>query len=112
MIGVYGVLACSVARRTHELGIRAALGAGKGSLLGLVVRQGLGLTITGVIAGLAAAYAVTRLLSSLVYGTTVTDPAVFLERRGTGCGSSRRPPPARRWPRATRGQACSRCRPA
>jgi len=76
-IGVYGVLSYSVARRTHELGIRAALGAGAGRTLRLVLRQGIGLAVVGVALGLVAACAVSRLLSSLVYGTTVTDPAVF-----------------------------------
>jgi len=78
MIGVYGVLAYSVARRTHELGIRAALGASRRDALCLVLRHGLELTIMGVILGLVGAYALTRLLSSMVYGTTVKDPTVFI----------------------------------
>jgi predicted permease len=78
MIGVYGVLSYSVARRTHELGIRAALGAGTGRTLSLILGQGLRLAVAGIVAGIAAAFAVSRLLSSLLYGTRATDPAVFV----------------------------------
>ncbi len=72
------MLAYSVARRTHELGIRAALGASRRDALSLVLRQGLELTLLGVGLGLAGACALTRLLSSMVYGTTVKDPGVFI----------------------------------
>jgi len=77
VIGVYGVLASSVAERTREIGIRLALGAQKSSVLYLVLRQGLMLTLGGVGFGLLAAWALTRLLIKLLYGVTPTDPFTF-----------------------------------
>jgi len=77
-VGVYGVVAFSVVQRTHEVGIRIALGAGQGQVLGMVVRQGLGLAIAGVALGIAGAFALTRLMSSLLFGITVTDPLTFV----------------------------------
>jgi putative ABC transport system permease protein len=76
-IGVYGVLASSVAERTREIGIRLALGAQKSSVLHLVLRQGLMLTLGGVSLGLLAAWALTPLLLKLLYGVTPTDPFTF-----------------------------------
>jgi putative ABC transport system permease protein len=76
-VGLYGVLAYSVAQRTHEIGIRLALGAQKRDVLWLIVRQGLGLTLLGVALGLAAAMALTRVLQNLLYGISATDPATF-----------------------------------
>jgi predicted permease len=76
-LGVYGVLAHEVGQRTRELGIRMALGARGADVLGLVVRQALGLAAAGVAAGLAGALAGTQLLSSLLYGVGARDPLTF-----------------------------------
>ncbi len=76
-IGLYGVLSASVAERTREIGVRLALGAQKRDVLFLILRQGLTLTLVGVGFGLLASWAVTRLLTSLLYGTSATDPLVF-----------------------------------
>jgi predicted permease len=76
-LGLYGTLSYSVVRRTREVGVRIALGAQQRDVLSLVARQGLKLVLIGVGIGLGAAAAVTRLLSSLLYGITATDPATF-----------------------------------
>jgi putative ABC transport system permease protein len=77
-VGIYGVLAQSVAQRTHEIGIRMALGAQTRDVLQLIVRQGMSLTVLGIVIGLAGAFALTRLLASLLFGVGATDPATFL----------------------------------
>jgi putative ABC transport system permease protein len=77
-IGLYGVMAYSVAERTRELGIRRALGAQVGDLLGLVIRQGMKLVLAGVVVGMAGALALTHLISGLLFGVTATDPLTFV----------------------------------
>ena len=76
-IGLYGVMAYTVSRRTREIGIRMALGAGSRDVLSLVIRQGMLLTAIGVAAGLGAAYVSTRVTEGLLYGVSATDSATF-----------------------------------
>jgi ABC-type antimicrobial peptide transport system permease subunit len=77
-VGIYGLLAYLVARRTQEIGIRMALGAGRGRILGMVLRRGLMLAGGGVAAGVAAGMALTRLMQSLLYQVRPLDAATFL----------------------------------
>lgn len=78
LAGLYGVIAYSVSQRTQEVGIRMALGAAPGDVLGMVVWQGLRLTLTGAGIGLAGALGATRVLSSMLYGISSTDPLSYL----------------------------------
>jgi putative ABC transport system permease protein len=78
VIGLYGLLAYAVTRRTHEIGIRIALGARSGDVLKAVLGQGLKLTCIGVAIGLAGALALTRVISSLLYDVSTTDPLTFV----------------------------------
>lgn len=77
-VGVYGALSFSVSQRTHEIGIRLALGAHPRDVLRLIIRQGMKLVCTGIVLGMAGAVALTRLMSSLLYGVSPIDPATFL----------------------------------
>ena len=76
-VGIYGLTAYSVSRRTHEIGLRVALGASQREILRLVVVRGLVTSLIGAAIGLAAALQLTRVLSGMLYGVTATDPLVF-----------------------------------
>jgi ABC-type antimicrobial peptide transport system permease subunit len=73
-IGLYGILAYSVNQRQREIGVRMALGAARTSVLGLILKQGMSLVLTGVLLGFAASLLVGRLLSGMLYGLTAGDP--------------------------------------
>ncbi|HEX2311432.1 MAG TPA: FtsX-like permease family protein, partial [Vicinamibacterales bacterium] len=77
IMGLYAVVSYAVARRTHEIGVRVALGAGAGDVVRLVVREGLRLTITGVVIGLAVSLGLGALLSRVLYGVKPVDAGVF-----------------------------------
>ena len=77
-IGIYGVMAYAVSQRTREIGIRIALGARKSDVLRLVARQGLTLVAIGLLIGLIAALLLTRLMESLLYDVSATDPLTFI----------------------------------
>jgi putative ABC transport system permease protein len=76
-VGIYGVISYSVARRTQEIGLRMALGADPAQVLGLVVGQGMKLVLVGLAAGVAGAFGLTRLFSSLLFGITAGDPLTY-----------------------------------
>ena len=77
-VGIYGVISFSVARRSKEFGLRMALGAQHKDVIGLVMKQGLLLTLLGVVVGVCAAFALTRLMASLLFGVQPTDPLTFI----------------------------------
>ena len=77
MVGLYGVISCSVSENTQQIGIRVALGAQRSDVFKLIVGQGVILAIVGVVIGLGAAYGLTRLMSSLLFGVGSTDPWTF-----------------------------------
>ncbi len=81
-IGIYGVLAYTVTQRTREFGIRMALGASAGDVVGMVMKHGVRLAALGLAIGVAGALGVTRLMTTLLYGVRPTDPAVFLAVAG------------------------------
>jgi ABC-type antimicrobial peptide transport system permease subunit len=82
VVGLYGLLSYMVAQRTLEIGVRMALGAQRSDVLGMIVRRGLTLAGIGVVAGLAIAAVVTRLLSGMLYGIRATDPLTFAATAG------------------------------
>jgi ABC-type antimicrobial peptide transport system permease subunit len=77
-IGIYGVMSYSISKRTHEIGIRMALGAQKTDVLKLVMRQGIILTLAGLAIGLATALGLTRLIKSFLFGVSAVDPVTFI----------------------------------
>src|SRR5205807_1454624 len=77
-VGLYGIVNYSVARRTHEIGIRMAVGAERGDVLAMVLRQGLGIAAAGVALGVAGAWVSTRVLEALLFGVRPTDGKAFV----------------------------------
>jgi len=77
-IGIYGLMAYSVQRRTQEIGIRLALGAGRSAVRNMIVRQGLHLIAAGIVIGVVAAFAFSRVMESLLFGVKARDPLVFI----------------------------------
>ena len=76
-VGIYGVMSYSVSQRTHEIGVRMALGAQRADVLRLMLKQGLLLAIVGVVAGLAASFGLTRVISTLLFEVAATDKVTF-----------------------------------
>src|SRR6185369_14567083 len=76
-LGIYGVLAYFVTQHTNEIGVRIALGASRTNILGLVLKKGMGLTLLGIAIGVAVSFALTRLMSSLLFGVKAADPLTF-----------------------------------
>jgi putative ABC transport system permease protein len=83
MIGIYGVISYSVSRRTQEIGIRMALGAARGEVVGMVLRRGMALIVAGLTLGIAAALGLTRLIATLLYGVSSTDTLSFAAAAAT-----------------------------
>jgi putative ABC transport system permease protein len=77
-VGLYGVLSYLANQRTHEIGVRVALGASRLQIFRLVIGQGIVMTVAGITIGLAASFALTGFLSSLLFGVTATDPMTFV----------------------------------
>jgi putative ABC transport system permease protein len=82
-IGIYGVMAYFVTQRTHEIGIRMALGASPGDVVGMVLGQGVRLAAAGVVAGILGALVVTRAIATLLFGVSPRDPATLLTLSAT-----------------------------
>jgi ABC-type antimicrobial peptide transport system permease subunit len=76
-VGIYGVMAYAVSQRTREMGVRIALGAGSGNVLRMILGQGLRLAVIGVALGLVTSFALTRLMTGLLFGVKPTDPGTF-----------------------------------
>ena len=77
MIGIYGVISYVVSQRTREIGVRMALGASAPEVRGMVVRQGMGLAGVGVLVGLVGAWLMSSVMTSLLFGTSATDPVTY-----------------------------------
>ena len=77
-LGIYGVMSYLVAQRTNEIGIRMALGANRKDVMKLILKHGIILAIVGVVIGIIASFALTRLMSDLLFGVSPTDPATFI----------------------------------
>src|SRR2546430_1279265 len=77
-VGIYGVMSYSVAQRTHEIGIRMALGAQRSDVLKMTIKQGLKLVTFGLVIGLGSAFILTRVMASLLFGVSATDPLTFV----------------------------------
>ena len=77
-IGIYGVMVTAVTQRTHEIGVRMALGAQPFDVLRLVLRQGMALTLAGLVVGIGVGLVATRVLSDMLYGVTPRDPLTFV----------------------------------
>lgn len=88
LIGIYGVMAFQVRQRVREIGVRMALGSGRAAVVGMIVGQGLRVALLGALLGAAGAMAVTRLLSSWLYGVSATDPVVFAGLAGFTVGAA------------------------
>ena len=78
LIGIYGVISYSVSQRSQEMSIRMAIGANRGDVLGLIIKQGIFLTVIGVGLGVGGAIGLTRFMSSVLYGVSTTDPSTFI----------------------------------
>ena len=77
-VGMYGVLSGNVTERTREIGVRAALGASRGNILALILRDGMRLTALGILIGLCGAVAATRAITTLLFGTSPLDPIAWI----------------------------------